>query len=231
MADFDGDANATPLSKLPPPIMQSKAGMQLDVPNYADVAKAAYGGEANNQYPQQPQMQQPQMQQPQMQQQQQQPRMQAFDMHQALQQQPQQAHQQQHAMMPQALADQQAMMPQQHQQPSARVMERQIQHMARQMRAQQQQLKAARRETYTQQQQQQKQQSVWTAWLDWRRYKPGLLVAGIVLVMLVHGVPRIKAGIPQLVTPVGRLNHLGFVAVALATGAAYQASSRFVLDE
>ena len=101
-------------------------------------------------------------------------------------------------------------------------MERQMHQMARQMRAQQQELKAARRESYTNSHQQ-------SQWLDWRQYKPGLLVAAIVLVMLVYGVPRIKAAIPHLVTPVGRLNHVGFVAVALLTGAAYQASSKFVL--
>lgn len=203
-ADFSGDANATPLSKLPPPVVQpkGKGGVQFDVPNYADIAKAAYepphqnhpgmpgggGGMSDGGFP-------------------------AQQYHQQL---PRQQQQQQQMMMPQVMEQPRAAAPS--------AMEQQLHQMARQMRAQQQELKAARRESYMNQHQQQSQ------WLDWRRYKPGLLVSALVLVMLVYGVPRIKTAIPHLVSPMGRLNHVGFVVVALLTGAAYQASSKFVLQ-
>jgi hypothetical protein len=198
--DFSGDTNATAIGKLPPPIVQSKSGVQFDVPNYSEMAKAALEAPPPHHH----QAGSPQ---------------QAYDMHRQV---VTQQHQQQQQMM--MLPQQPALMEPAHQQHQQQVMEQQLQHMARQVRAQRQQLKAAaRRETFVNQRQP-------NPWLDWRQYKPGLLVAAIVLVMLVYGVPRIKASIPQLVSPLGRLNHLGYVVVSLLTGVAYQASSKFVLQ-
>ena len=68
-----------------------------------------------------------------------------------------------------------------------------------------------------------------TPWTDWRQYKPALLVAGITLVMLLYGVPRVKASVPQLVTPTGRLSTIGLAVVALLSGALYQGASKVLL--
>lgn len=67
------------------------------------------------------------------------------------------------------------------------------------------------------------------SWKDWKAYKPGLLVAAIVFVMLVYGVPRLKQWVPQLVTPTGRLGSVGLAVAALLTGAAYQGASKALL--
>jgi hypothetical protein len=74
-----------------------------------------------------------------------------------------------------------------------------------------------------------KTSSATSKWLDWRQYKPGLLVAAVVLVMLVYGVPRLKQFVPQLATPTGRLSYAGLAVVSLLTGAVFQASSKVVL--
>ena len=234
MSEFDGDANATPLAKLPPPMMQSKSGAPQNPPAYADMIKEAQHSGGHGQHmmgggggmggggprpgfgPPPPSFQSMQPQQPQM--------------HEmgggGHQQQEEEDDDEQMQMMAHHLQRQQA----------------QMQAMARQMQAQQAQLAkgggggkakskgAAKggKESFAALEEP-AAAAPGSNWRDWKTYTPALLVAAIVLLMLVYGVPKVKSLVPQLVNPVGRLSYAGLGVVALLSGGLFQATSKFAL--
>lgn len=206
MADFDGDANATPLAKLPAPMMQGNRGMPSasdKLPNYSDMMKAAqhqlpppaFQAPPPQEYqmPQQPQHQPQHQPQPQP------------------QHQPQQMHQMHQMMMP----------PQQPEVPRARKVR-----FADEYQEDEEDYRVPDRPKKRKPVREGYAAAYEAPW--WHKYKPGLLVAAIVFFMLMYGVPRVKVSVPYFVTPTGRLNAMGLGSIALLCGALFQGGSRFV---
>jgi hypothetical protein len=209
MADFDGDANATPLAKLAPAILQSKqqqiaagggggGGGMNEIPQYAEMMKAAQQG------PPLPTIQDT-------------PRPDLLH----------QMHQVQHQMYNEPYAPPQQPPPQFMPPP---VYDQPAHHHQRRVRFADEDFEPeepARKRRRARDAYAPFQSGPVAPW--WHKYKPGLLVAAIVFVMLVYGVPRIKTSVPYVLSPTGKLNAVGLGAVALLCGALYQGGSRFVV--
>lgn len=65
-------------------------------------------------------------------------------------------------------------------------------------------------------------------WKLVHQHKSSLLVAGIVFVVLSYVAPRLASAVPHFLTPAGRFNAMGIVAVAVMCGGAHKLASAYV---